>query len=91
VDNKVNLTELDLTELEETFPHLALMVFKAKGHYRCQCLLEMPYLQAIHKVIRANQVFILALAGAEWETDDTPPLSPVLRLVSALHTGYSYY
>jgi len=51
-------------------------VFKAKG-ITDQLPSEMPYLQAIHKVIRAKPGLHITLAGAEWETDDTPPfLSP---------------
>jgi hypothetical protein len=84
------LDRLSLNHLK-VFPFLSSVVLKAKVDYRCQCLLDSPYLPPIGKVALADKVFTSALEGKPWVTDNTPSCTRVLRLVGLLHKGRSYY
>ena len=79
-DPRVTLTHL------KPFPQLHALVLWAKGLYRSQCLIKLPYSDRAKKLALANEVYGSSLARIQNPIayDDAPEHGGILALVSSL-------
>ena len=79
-DPRVTLTQL------KRFPQLHAQVLWAKGLYRSQCIVKLPYSDRVKKLALANEVYGTSLARIRNPIayDDAPERGGILALVSSL-------